>query len=167
MATHRHSRARLRPKSPTLPVVSGVAPRDANELSRRWVDLFSKSQLDEVRRWPGTAMHMRPAEPLVTFTAQIRPIMAARIEAIVLRTPLYAIDGPEGHIISRGVMVLEGETRMSAALDRIEATGAEIRNLEHWLAINDREKAEARAAKRKAGGLCPTCGAPPMKRGAR
>ena len=152
-----------RSRSPAAAPSPGV-PRDG--ALRRWLDLFSESQLDEVRRWPDAAAHMQPDKPLVAFRAKIRPIMAARIEAITFRAPLYAVDGPEGHIISRGVMMLEGETRMPAALDRLAATHGVIQNLDHWLAIRDRKKAEARAAKRKGGGLCPTCGAAPMKGGA-
>ena len=134
------------------------------EPTPRHLSLFTESDLDEVRRWPDAAM--QPDRPLVTFTAKIRPIMAARIEAIVRRAPLYAVGGPEGAIISRGVMMLEGELRMPAALDRLAATHGTIQNLDHWAAIRDRKRAEARTAKRKARGVCPTCGAEPRKGGA-
>ena len=63
-------------------------------------------------------------------------------------------------------MMLEAETRMPAALDRLAATHGVIQNLEHSLAIRDRKRVEARAARRKARGLCPTCGAEPRKGGA-
>ena len=69
--------------------------------SYSWINAFSESQLDQVRRWPNAATHMQPSKPLALFTVEVKPIVAARIEAITRRVPLYAVDGPED-AMSRG-----------------------------------------------------------------